>query len=88
MFDPKAPELMDMIPHLLAVIREIADRSEFVKQLVSVLFDQICYPVSDNIGSTLKQFTVSCDATVQTSLAKLTLPHSEGLLKPCYESSA
>ncbi|KIX07462.1 uncharacterized protein Z518_02115 [Rhinocladiella mackenziei CBS 650.93] len=31
--DPKAPALMEAIPHLLTVIRDIADRSEFVKQL-------------------------------------------------------
>ncbi|KIW92796.1 uncharacterized protein Z519_06645 [Cladophialophora bantiana CBS 173.52] len=31
--DPKAPELMEAIPHLLTVVRNIADRSEFVKQL-------------------------------------------------------
>lgn len=34
--DPKAPELMKAIPHLLAVIRALADRSEFVKQLVGM----------------------------------------------------
>ncbi|KIW29061.1 hypothetical protein, variant [Cladophialophora immunda] len=31
--DPKAPELMEAIAHLLTVIRDIAERSEFVKQL-------------------------------------------------------
>lgn len=35
LIDPKAPELMEAIPYLLTVIRDIADRSEFVKQLVS-----------------------------------------------------
>ncbi|RMJ15592.1 hypothetical protein CDV36_004756 [Fusarium kuroshium] len=31
--DPKAPELVEAIPHLLTAIREIASRSEFVRQL-------------------------------------------------------
>ncbi|KAK5163898.1 uncharacterized protein LTR77_010292 [Saxophila tyrrhenica] len=31
--DPKAPELTEAIPYLLTVIRGLADRSEFVKQL-------------------------------------------------------
>ncbi|KAF4467002.1 Transcription factor [Fusarium albosuccineum] len=31
--DPKAPELMEAIPHLLTTIRRIASRSEFVRQL-------------------------------------------------------
>ncbi|CAK7199021.1 hypothetical protein SEUCBS139899_001689 [Sporothrix eucalyptigena] len=31
--DPQAPELMEAIPHLLTAIREIAGRSEMVKQL-------------------------------------------------------
>lgn len=35
--DPMALELMEAIPHLLTVIRDIADRSEFVKQLVCVV---------------------------------------------------
>ena len=33
--DPKAPELLEAIPHILTVIRDLADRSEFVRQLVS-----------------------------------------------------
>ncbi|KAM0420348.1 hypothetical protein ACHAPT_011890 [Fusarium lateritium] len=31
--DPKAPELVEAIPHLFTAIREIASRSEFVRQL-------------------------------------------------------
>lgn len=33
--DPRAPELMAAIPSLLVVIRDLASRSEWVKQLVS-----------------------------------------------------
>lgn len=33
--DPKSATLMEAIPHLLTVVRNIAERSEFVKQLVS-----------------------------------------------------
>lgn len=34
--DIKAPEIMEAIPHLLAVIRDLGARSELVKQLVSI----------------------------------------------------
>jgi hypothetical protein len=35
LIDIKAPEIMEAIPHLLAVIRDLGNRSELVKQLVS-----------------------------------------------------
>jgi hypothetical protein len=36
LIDPGAPELVEAITNLLTVIRDLADRSEFVKQLVSI----------------------------------------------------
>ena len=75
--DPKAPELMEAIPHLLTVIRNIADRSEFVKQLVCGLTGS--RSTADIRRSTSKQSTGSCGVTVRTSSIRLTLPHSEGL---------
>ena len=81
LFDPRAPELINMIPHPLAVIREIADRSEFVKQLVSACIGSSF--IADDIHSISKPYTGSYDAIIQTFSIKLTLTHSEGLWTFC-----
>ncbi|ETI27801.1 hypothetical protein G647_00250 [Cladophialophora carrionii CBS 160.54] len=71
---------MEAIPHLLAVIRNLADRSEFVKQLVGrpeAL--EVSMTKTDIQQSTSKQPTVFYAVAAETCSTKPILRHSKGL---------